>query len=97
MRMRALAWAAPWLLCACGARDGASVQTAGEGAHAACTPVGVAATEPAATAKSPSTTSPRGMLTPAKARAYMVELINRDRATAGLSPVTLDEGPATRA
>jgi hypothetical protein len=27
----------------------------------------------------------------------MVRLINRDRASAGLSPVTLDEGPATRA
>jgi uncharacterized protein YkwD len=98
MRMRALAWAAPWILGACGARDGTSVRTAGDGVNAVPAPVGVAATEPASTAKSPSSTTPaRGMLTPARARAYMVELINRDRATAGLPPVTLDEGPATRA
>jgi hypothetical protein len=32
-----------------------------------------------------------------EARRYMVELINRDRASAGLPPVVLDEGPASRA
>jgi len=37
------------------------------------------------------------MLTPARARAYMVELINRDRATMGLPPVALDDGAPTRA
>jgi uncharacterized protein YkwD len=41
--------------------------------------------------------APKGGMTPARARAYMVELINRDRASMGLAPVTLDEGPATRA
>ncbi len=97
--MRALAWAAPWILGACGARDGAALRSPGDDTRAASAPVGVAATEPAATPKGagPAPTSPRGMLTPARARAYMVELINRDRATAGLPPVTLDEGAATRA
>ena len=41
--------------------------------------------------------SPRGPLTIAEARRYMVVLINRDRATLGLPPVALDEGAATRA
>jgi uncharacterized protein YkwD len=36
-------------------------------------------------------------LTLAQARRYMVELINRDRATAGLRPVELDDGPPTKA
>ncbi len=40
-------------------------------------------------------TRPR-RLTLAQARQYMVELINRDRASAGLAPVTLDEGAPTR-
>jgi hypothetical protein len=36
-------------------------------------------------------------LTSAAARRYMLELINRDRASEGLAPVALDEGPASRA
>lgn len=36
-------------------------------------------------------------LTTAEARRYMVELINRDRASMGLAPVILDDGAATRA
>ena len=36
-------------------------------------------------------------LTLAEARRYMVQLINRDRASMGLPPVQLDEGAATRA
>jgi uncharacterized protein YkwD len=40
---------------------------------------------------------PRRELTVREARRYMVALINRDRATAGLVPVELDEGPPTRA
>jgi hypothetical protein len=36
-------------------------------------------------------------MTAVEARKYMVELINRDRASMGLAPVTLDEGAATRA
>jgi hypothetical protein len=43
------------------------------------------------TTTAPST--PAGMLSLAEARRYMTQLINRDRATAGLAPVTLDEGP----
>jgi hypothetical protein len=36
-------------------------------------------------------------LTVPEARRYMLQLINRDRASAGLAPVALDEGAATRA
>jgi uncharacterized protein YkwD len=38
-----------------------------------------------------------GVLTLDGARRYMVQLINRDRASMGLGPVELDEGPPTRA
>ncbi len=38
---------------------------------------------------------PTKKLTPAEARRYMLGLVNRDRATAGLAPVELDEGPPT--
>jgi uncharacterized protein YkwD len=41
--------------------------------------------------------APAGPLTIAQARRYMVELINADRASMGLDPVVLDEGPATAA
>jgi uncharacterized protein YkwD len=41
--------------------------------------------------------APRGPLTIADARRYMVSLVNQDRAQFGLSPVSLDEGPPTRA
>ena len=40
---------------------------------------------------------PRGLLTLDGARRYMVQLVNRDRASMGLAPVELDEGPPTRA
>jgi len=40
---------------------------------------------------------PAGMLTLEQARRYMVELINRDRATEHLPPVALDDGPPSRA
>lgn len=40
---------------------------------------------------------PNKKLTIPEARAYMVALVNRDRASMGLPPVELDEGPATRA
>ena len=39
----------------------------------------------------------RPTMTIAEARKYMVELINRDRASMGLAAVTLDDGPPTRA
>jgi uncharacterized protein YkwD len=41
--------------------------------------------------------APKGKLTPDEARRYMVQLINRDRATVGLPPVELDPGPPTAA
>jgi uncharacterized protein YkwD len=41
---------------------------------------------------------PQGkMLTPDQARKYMLELINRDRASAGLAPVALEQAAASRA
>ena len=57
------------------------------------TPAVAAAAVQGAPPPTPATT---GLLTVAKARRYMVELINRDRATQGLPPVVLDEGPAQR-
>ena len=42
-------------------------------------------------------TAPHGALTLVEARRYMLQLINRDRATQGLPPVALDEGPAQTA
>jgi uncharacterized protein YkwD len=39
---------------------------------------------------------PRKRLTLAEARRYMVQLVNRDRASMGLAPVELDEGAPTR-
>jgi uncharacterized protein YkwD len=57
-------------------------------------PVAAAAVEPGA---DPARSPEAKWLTPAKARAYMVELINRDRATAGLAPVVLDDGAPTHA
>ncbi|HEY1695859.1 MAG TPA: CAP domain-containing protein [Polyangiaceae bacterium] len=41
--------------------------------------------------------SPAHALTLDGARRYMVQLINRDRASMGLAPVELDEGPPTKA
>jgi len=40
---------------------------------------------------------PTKKLTAGEARRYMVSLVNRDRATQGLAPVELDEGPPTAA
>jgi uncharacterized protein YkwD len=40
---------------------------------------------------------PTHLLTVAEARRYMVSLVNRDRASQGLGPVELDEGPPTAA
>ncbi|MGH7297502.1 MAG: CAP domain-containing protein, partial [Polyangiaceae bacterium] len=60
------------------------------GATAGATP---AARAPATAAVPPS----RALLSLDGARRYMVQLINRDRASMGLGPVELDEGPPTRA
>jgi uncharacterized protein YkwD len=84
--------------CACGARADSSAPAA---------PMSVAepALQPVAPAPAPAAKAASGAgrgesgrkLTLAEARRYMVELINRDRASMGLAPVELDEGPATRA
>src|SRR5258708_7064189 len=65
-------------------------------------PIGVAAV-PAPVAAEPARAVERGGpearsgLSPSAARRYMVELINRDRASMGVGPVSLDEGAPTRA
>ncbi len=70
--------------------------------HPAPAPAPVAAAlapgSPPGTKPAPTTvTRPTNKLTPAQARRYMVALVNRDRATAGLPPLELDEGPPTLA
>jgi uncharacterized protein YkwD len=96
MRVSSLAWVASLGLGSCA--SGVTEPRA--------TPVNVAASEPAASPPPTAAThaalpaaggAPKGSLTPAEARAYMLRLINRDRASAGLAPVALDEGPATHA
>jgi hypothetical protein len=49
------------------------------------------------TPSSPSQPAPGRRLTRDEARRFMVQLINRDRASAGLAPVELDDSAATRA
>ena len=99
MRARLLEWTVLVVLGACVPQGGAPAHASGPTSPGGSpAPVGVAAAEPAVTSRgAASTQSPRGMLTPARARAYMVELINRDRATMGLPPVALDDGAPTRA
>lgn len=74
----------------------ASVATTPAPTAASATPA-QALSAPAPGAKSgPATVArPTKKLTPAEARRYMAALVNRDRATAGLAPVELDEGPPT--
>src|ERR1019366_10551465 len=98
MRARRLAWFGLAALGACASAKAASPPGApplplrvGVGVG-----VGVAAAEPVVAPPAPAS-PPKGLLTIAEARAYMVRLINRDRAGAGLSPVSLDDGVATRA
>jgi uncharacterized protein YkwD len=87
------------LLIACAPKD-AAVRAPGDVSPKG-SPVGFASTEPAAapgaTRGPGSSESPRGTLSIAEARRYMVDLINRDRASYKLAPVTLDEGAPTRA
>jgi uncharacterized protein YkwD len=102
MGARPLAWAVLAILGACTPLGGGAARPSGDVAPGPSpATVGVAAAEPAAAPRAATTPAPaqppRGMLTPARARAYMVELINRDRATAGLPPVALDEGAPSRA
>jgi hypothetical protein len=64
-------------------------------------PVGYASTDPGtapgANRAPGGGEAPRGLMTPMEARRYMVDLINRDRASFKLPPVVLDEGAPTRA
>src|ERR1700730_847668 len=63
-------------------------------------PTAFAASEPATASTDGRRTvdgaHPQG-LTVAETRRYMLELVNRDRASMGFAPVVLDEGAATRA
>jgi uncharacterized protein YkwD len=52
---------------------------------------------PQRTAAPVAPAAPHDGLTPSQARRYMVQLINRDRASLGLAPVVLDEAVPTRA
>lgn len=60
-------------------------------------PVAVHSATATASSSAPPPSAPSGLLTVPEARKYMVQLINRDRASQGLPPVVLDEGPATTA
>lgn len=66
-------------------------------AHKANEPAASPSTEAAAAAVPAKgrPPQPKGPLTIAQARRYMVDLINADRASMGLDPVVLDEGPPT--
>jgi uncharacterized protein YkwD len=98
MRARRLAWFGLAALGACASAKAASPPGAPPLPLRVGVGVGVAAAEPVVAPPAPAPASPpKGLLTIAEARAYMVRLINRDRAGAGLSPVSLDDGVATRA
>ncbi len=103
MPVRPLAWAlmlASAVACAaCTPRADSAVRSPGTVAPPGG-PVspGVSVAEASAVSGAPVPVEPPSkLITLAQARAYMVDLINRDRATLGLAPVRLDEGPATRA
>ena len=88
-----------------GPTAGAPAPSAPPAAIAASAPAASAASAPAPSDPSASAAParrgagavarPAKKLTLAEARRYMVSLVNRDRATAGLAPVELDEGPPT--
>jgi uncharacterized protein YkwD len=97
MRVHRLGWRTAWVtasLCACASKQAVGAPSRGNGTSPERA---VAASTPAEMPPPSQPPSPKPRLTAAEARTYMVRLINRDRASAGLSPVTLDEGPATRA
>ena len=99
MRMRLARWVLATALTACLPVDG----SAPSGPPPAAPPGAGFAEAPAPSAASGApvmagaTPPPSGRLSLADARRYMVQLINRDRASAGLAPVELDEGPPTHA
>jgi uncharacterized protein YkwD len=86
------------LLAACAPRD-AALRGPGDVSPKGST-VGFASTDPATAPGGhalASSEASRHLMTPAEARRYMVDLINRDRASFKLPPVVLDEGASTRA
>ncbi len=92
----------PWILAAalvsCG--GGAAAPPTTVGPSTSSTATGTTTTPaPSASASSTGTSPvrPTGKLDLAAARRYMVTLVNRDRASAGLPPVVLDEGAPSRA
>ncbi len=107
MRVRPLAWAIVACAVACSPRGDAAVYPSGDVSPKASPAmaggsagVGPGVTAPglaAAAGTAAPAVAPQRLLTPTQARAYMVELINRDRASMGLAPVVLDEGTPTRA
>jgi uncharacterized protein YkwD len=104
------AWTSVWTsaflvsLGACASRGDAPVR--GANAPPGSAPVDIAESDPAVVTSRPAAdtrASPAApsaapaALTPAEARVYMLQLINRDRASVGLAPVALDESTPTRA
>ena len=102
MRVGPLAWPVT-LACAvaCSPARDAAVHSPGEMSSGAPPPSasgGVSAAEPASAPPiATPVAAPGKLMSQAQARAYMVELINRDRASMGLPAVRLDEAAATHA
>jgi len=88
------------LIAACGGAAGAPANDehvvasgAASSTPASATPIAVTAVA----ASGPPLVAPTHAMSLRDARRYMVQLVNRDRATEGLPPVDLDEGPAQTA
>jgi uncharacterized protein YkwD len=99
-----MSMAAPRLVCtaialtACTAGGCRPLQGAAGPGSPKPSPTGYAASEPGVAPGHVADPPPPGaFLTISQARKYMLKLINRDRASEGLPPVELDEGPPTRA
>jgi uncharacterized protein YkwD len=97
MRPHALASLA--LLLACSSRPGIPIPSPSPSASPNGTPPARDGAPPTAATATPKEAPkpPADKLTIPQARRYMLALINHDRATQGLSPVELDEGPPTAA
>jgi uncharacterized protein YkwD len=80
---------------ATGTHPGAAVTEPGSRAPTASKGASTSPSGPAAPITPGVVLRPTKRLTPAEARRYMTSLVNRDRATQGLPPVELDEGPPT--
>ena len=85
------------VLVSCAGAASSDPMTAAPTAASSRADASVAAVTPASATPSASTSAPNGPMTIPEARRYMVQLINRDRASQGLPPVELDEGAPTAA